>query len=97
MVPRTSSHQIRTILVLLTAASLLGWLPRSRRMTTLRRHVELLQRVTPIHQFAPAYAQRAAFDPTDRLDLTIVAHRVRLGAPYLLVPVDDRQLAAWLT
>lgn len=93
---RPAPTSVRTVLVLLIAASLLGWLPRMKRSGSIRRHVELLQRVTPIQQFAPVAANRAFFDLGDRFDLTIVAHRVRDDLPYLLVPVDERRVAAWL-
>lgn len=95
---RPSSPTARTILVLLTAAAFLGWLPRGRRVTTLRRHVELLQKITPVHQFAPVNAMHARWDPDPESGsgLTVVAQRVPADGPYLLVPVDDRVLAGWL-
>lgn len=92
--PRAAPSTVRAVLVLLAAASILGWLPRLRRSGSIRAHVELLQKVSPIEHFAPA-AQRAFADLT-RFDVTIVAHRVRDDLPYELVPVDDRAVAAWL-
>jgi hypothetical protein len=83
------------VLVLLAAASFLGWLPRLSRQGSVRRHVEMLRSAASIQQFAPA-AYRAFADFEGRLDITIVAHRAHFGSRYELVPVNERALAAWL-
>jgi len=96
-VPRSNPSSTRTILVLLAFASFLGWMPRMRRSGAVRWHVEMLRGTTPIQQFAPAAAASRAFAGLEeRFDVTIVAHRIRAGAPYEFVPIDDRALAAWL-
>ncbi len=94
--PRPAPTTVRTVLVLLVAASILGWLPRLRRSGPIRRHIDLLQNVSPIQQFAPAAGHRTLVDLSDRFDFTVIAHRVRDDLPYLFVPVDDRALEAWL-
>ncbi|MDO9356880.1 MAG: hypothetical protein Q7T55_24500 [Solirubrobacteraceae bacterium] len=93
---RPAPSTARTAVVLLLAASLLGWLPRLRRSGSIRSHIELLQKVAPIEQFAQVAGQRSFVDLAGRLDLTIVVHRARADLPYLFVPIDDRELAGWL-
>lgn len=87
---------MRTALVLLAAAGILGWLPRLRRSGSIRAHVELLQKVAPIQQFAPRAGSTALFGRDGHFSVTIVAQRLRADGPYALVPVDERQLAGWL-
>lgn len=94
--PRPTSSTVRTILVLLSAFALLRSLRRPERITSLRRHVELLQKVTPIHQFAPIAGSRALFERDGDFGVTVVAHRLRTDLPWTLVPVDERELAGWL-
>ncbi len=94
--PRQTSSTVRTILVLLSAFALLRSLRRPEGVTSLRRHVELLQKVTPIHQFAPIAGSRALFDRDGAFGVTVVAHRLRTDLPWTLVPVDERAVAAWL-
>ncbi|MDQ8045315.1 MAG: hypothetical protein AAGC46_08000 [Solirubrobacteraceae bacterium] len=95
---RQAPSSTRTVLVLLTAAAFLGWMPRLRRSGSIRWHMELLQGATPIQQFAPAASAYRAFSGLhDRFDVTIIAHRVWADGPFELVPVDDRALAAWLS
>lgn len=91
-----SAQTARTVLVLLSAAALLGWLPRRHRVGSVRAHIELLQKVSPIQQFAPVAGSRALFDRDGHFCVTVVAHRLRDGAPWTLVPVDERELAGWL-
>jgi hypothetical protein len=95
-VPRPTSSTVRTILVLLSALALVRSLRRPERGTSLRRHVELLQKVTPIQQFAPVAGSRALFDRDGHFGVTVVAHRLRTDLPWTLVPVDERELAGWL-
>lgn len=94
---RGSAQTARTVLVLLSAAALLGWLPRRHRIGSVRAHVELLQKISPIQQFAPTAGSRALFDREGHFGVTVVAHRLRDGAGWTLVPVDERELAGWLT
>ena len=94
--PRERSSVLRSVLVLLSALALVRSLRRPERGTTLRRHVELLQKVTPIHQFAPIAGSRALFDRDGAFGVTVVAHRLRTDLPWTLVPVDERELAGWL-
>lgn len=93
---RGGAQSARTILVLLSTAALLGWLPRRHRVGSVRAHIELLQKISPIQQFAPAASSRALFDRDGHFGVTVVAHRQRDGAPWTLVPVDERELAGWL-
>lgn len=87
---------MRTVLVLMSALALLRSLRRPERGTTLRRHVELLQKVTPIQQFAPVAGSRALFERDGYFGVTVVAHRLRNDLPWTLVPIDERELAGWL-
>lgn len=73
----------------------------SRRGSTqlgVRRHVQRLQRVTPIHQFAPGGGNRALLDRsgTGPFSIRIVAHRDGRTGRLLLVPIDERVVAGWL-
>lgn len=88
---------MRTVLVLLSMFAIVRSLRRPERGAgAVRRHVELLQKVTPIHQFAPAAGSRALFDREGHFGVTVVAHRDRTDLPWTLVPVDERELAGWL-
>lgn len=93
---RGGAQSARTILVLVSAAALLGWLPRRHRVGSVRAHIELLQKISPIQQFAPMAGSRALFDREGHFGVTVVAHRLREGTPWTLVPVDERELAGWL-
>ncbi|MBJ7472882.1 MAG: hypothetical protein JHD16_16365 [Solirubrobacteraceae bacterium] len=93
---RPSSSTVKTVLVLLSALALVRALRLPERGTTLRRHVELLQKVTPIHQFAPVAGSRALFDRDGHFGVTVVAHRHGTSEPWTLVPIDERELAGWL-
>lgn len=95
--PRETPPTVRTFVVLLAAAGILGWLPRLRRQGSIRSHVELLQKVAPIQQFAPRAGSTALFGRGGHFSVTIVAQRLgAAGARYELVPVDERVAAAWL-
>lgn len=92
---RTGSRSSQPLLTLAAAFTL------SRRGTEalgVRRHVQRLQRVTPIHQFAPGGGNRALLDRsgTGPFSIRIVAHRDGRTGRLLLVPVDERVVAGWL-
>jgi hypothetical protein len=90
--PRTT----RTLLLLAAALMTIGG--RSRMRAGVRLHVERLQRITPIQQFAPMAGNRALFDREGHglLGIRIVAQRDPHSGRLLLVPVDERVLAGWL-
>jgi hypothetical protein len=83
--------------LLLLAVAALTFSRRARMTSGVRLHVQRLQRVTPIHQFATVAGNRALFDRTQfPFDLRIIAQRDRHTGRLLLVPVDERVLAGWL-
>lgn len=94
--PRTEPRTTRALLLL--AAAVLTFARRSTGGSSgVRLHVQRLQKLTPIQQFAPAAGNRALFDREGGpFSIRIVAHRDRLTGRLMLVPVDERVLAGWL-
>lgn len=93
--PHTEPRTTRALLVL--AAAVFTFARRSTVRTGVRRHVERLQKIAPIQQFAPMAGNRALFDREHGLmGIRIVAHHDLLTGRLMLVPVDDRVLAGWL-
>ncbi|MBO9531392.1 MAG: hypothetical protein J7513_00255 [Solirubrobacteraceae bacterium] len=94
-----SSPEPRTVrALLLLAAALLTLGRRAGLNTGVRMHVQRLQRVAPIQQFAPIYANRALLDRDGEglFSIRIIAQRdVRTGR-LVMVPIDERVLAGWL-
>jgi hypothetical protein len=94
-VPRTESRSTRPLVVL---AAVLTFARRSTARTGIRRHVQRLQRVTPIQQFAPGAGNRALFERegAGTFSIRILAYRDGRTGRLLLVPVDERVVAGWL-
>ncbi|MEH3053048.1 MAG: hypothetical protein PGN13_03435 [Patulibacter minatonensis] len=93
--PRSEPRTLRALLLLAVAA--LTFSRRARMSSGVRLHVQRLQRVTPIHQFATIAGNRALFDRHQLpLDLRIVAQRDHRSGRMLMVPIDERVLAGWL-
>ena len=84
--------------VLLLVAALLTFGRRSTVSAGVRLHVQRLQRVAPIQQFAPIYGNRALFDRegSGPFSIRIVAQRDLSTGRLLMVPIDERVLAGWL-
>jgi hypothetical protein len=94
-VPRSAPRTTRALLLLVATALTFG--RRSKINAGVRMHVQRLQRITPIQQFAPAAGNRALLDRGHGPFLIrIVAQRDLLTGRLLLVPIDERVLAGWL-
>lgn len=92
---RTESRTARSALAL--AATALSLTRRSATAPGVRLHVQRLQRITPIQQFAPGGGNRALLDRVPGgWPIHIVAHRDLHTGRLMLVPIDERVLAGWL-
>lgn len=93
--PRTAEP--RTIRALLLLAVAVLTFARRSRAGGVRLHVERLQKIAPIQQFAPAAGNRALFDrEAGPWAIRIIGQRDRATGRLMLVPVDERVLAGWL-